>query len=43
MQQVKLIPYSKQFLDAADLKSVLKSLNQEIITQGPCIEKLEKP
>ena len=38
----KIIPYSKQNIDASDKNAVLKSLNQTFITQGPILENLEK-
>ena len=37
----KLIPYSKQFIDADDIKAVSVSLKQELITQGKNLKKLE--
>jgi len=39
---MSLIPYSKQFIDIRDRKSVLNSLNGKLLTQGPILERLEK-
>ena len=36
------IPYNKQFIDKSDIKSVLKVLKSNLITQGPNVEKFEK-
>ena len=37
-----MIPYSKQYIDAADIKSVSKALKSKFITQGPMVDKFEK-
>ncbi|MDA7452895.1 DegT/DnrJ/EryC1/StrS family aminotransferase [Candidatus Pelagibacter ubique] len=37
----KVIPYSKQFIDKSDINFVSRSLQQELITQGKSLEKLE--
>tara|TARA_Y100000768_G_scaffold113266_1_gene83458 strand:+ start:15353 stop:16537 length:1185 start_codon:yes stop_codon:yes gene_type:complete len=36
------IPYGKQFIDRSDILSVSKALKEDLITQGPIIEKFEK-
>lgn len=36
------LPYSKQFLDKSDIKSVVKTLKSNFITQGPEISNFEK-
>ena len=37
----KIIPYSRQFIDKSDIDFVSHSLQQELITQGKSLEKLE--
>lgn len=37
-----MIPYSRQIIDKNDIKSVIKVLKSDLITQGPIIEKFEK-
>ena len=37
-----MIPYSKQFIDKGDIKSVVKTLKSAFLTQGPQIHKFEK-
>lgn len=37
-----MIPYSKQYIDAKDIKTVSNVLKSPIVTQGPIIEKFEK-
>ena len=37
-----MIPYSKQFIDKGDIKSVVKTLKSAFLTQGPQILKFEK-
>ena len=37
-----MIPYSKQFIDKSDIKSVVKTLKSAFLTQGPQILKFEK-
>jgi UDP-4-amino-4,6-dideoxy-N-acetyl-beta-L-altrosamine transaminase len=36
------LPYSKQYIDKKDIKSVTKALNNKFLTQGPLVEKFEK-
>lgn len=36
-----MIPYSRQFIDKEDIKSVVKVLKSRLITQGPLVEKFE--
>jgi len=37
----KPIPYGKQFIDKYDQKSVLSSLNNDLITTGPLVKQFE--
>lgn len=39
---MKTIPYGRQYIDSTDIKSVLKTLENEKITTGPIVEKFEK-
>lgn len=39
---MKFIPYGHQFIDKADINSVLKVLKSDWLTQGPMVEKFEK-
>ena len=39
---MKISPYSKQSIDNRDIRSVLKILKSDFITQGPEILKFEK-
>ena len=39
---MKYIPYGRQFIDNKDKKLILRSLNNDLITTGPYVEKLEK-
>jgi UDP-4-amino-4,6-dideoxy-N-acetyl-beta-L-altrosamine transaminase len=39
---MKVIPYSKQFIDKADIKAVTKTLNSDYLTTGPVIKKFEE-
>jgi len=39
---LKKIPYSRQCLDAADIRAVVRVLKSPFLTQGPEIEKFEK-
>ena len=36
------LPYGKQFIDAQDVKLVVKSLKQKLITSGNYVKKFEK-
>ena len=37
-----MIPYSKQLIDNKDIKSVVKVLRSDLITQGPIVKEFEK-
>jgi len=37
-----MIPYSRQFIDNKDMKSVLNVMKSDLITQGPIVKKFEK-
>lgn len=37
-----MIPFSRQFVDNSDIKSVIKSLKSNFLTQGPLVNKFEK-
>ena len=37
-----MIPYSKQTVNKADIKQVVRTLNSPFLTQGPLINKFEK-
>jgi len=37
-----MIPYSKQFIDASDIKEVVKVLKSDLITQGPKVIEFEE-
>ena len=39
---MKNIPYGRQFIDNKDKKLILKSLDNDLITTGPFVEKFEK-
>ena len=39
---MKLIPYSRQFIDKQDIEAVVKVLKSDFITQGPKIPEFEK-
>ena len=39
---MKRIPYGRQFIDNKDKKLVIRSLDNELITTGPYVEKFEK-
>lgn len=41
MNRNKFIPYSKQYIDEADIKEVIKVLKSDFITQGPKIPEFE--
>ena len=36
------IPYNRQYIDKSDVKSVIKVLKSDLITQGPNVELFEK-
>ena len=36
-----MIPYSRQSIDKADIKSVINVLKSDFLTQGPLVEKFE--
>ncbi len=38
---MKIIPYSKQFIDKADVKAVTKTLYSDYLTTGPVVKKFE--
>ena len=38
---MKVIPYSKQFIDKADVKAVTKTLYSDYLTTGPVVKKFE--
>lgn len=38
----KVIPYGKHYIDQNDVKSVIKALTSEYITQGPLVDEFEK-
>ena len=37
-----MIPYSRQYIDLADIKAVVKTLKSKFLTQGKNIDKFEK-
>mgnify|MGYP001176348554 CR=1 FL=1 len=37
-----MIPYSRQLIDQKDIKSVVKVLKSNLLTQGPLVPKFEK-
>jgi len=37
-----MIPYSRQYIDKSDIKSIEKVLKSEFLTQGPLVKKFEK-
>ena len=39
---MKYIPYGRQYIDNKDKKLILKSLDNDLITTGPFVEKFEK-
>ena len=39
---MKSIPYSRQFIEEEDIKSVIKVLKSDLITQGPKVPEFEK-
>ena len=38
---MKIIPYGRQYIDNQDIKSVSKSLKQDLITTGEYVEKFQ--
>ena len=38
---MKVIPYSKQFIDKADVKAVTKNLYSDYLTTGPVVKQFE--
>ena len=34
---MKKIPYGKQYIDSSDIKSVIKSMKQDLITTGKSV------
>ena len=38
---MKVIPYSKQFIDKADVKAVTKTLYSDYLTTGPVVKQFE--